>query len=52
MNRGFELARLKAGIDAKWKAHEETLLGSLNQGMITWRRRKDGEFVIKLKPEL
>jgi len=47
-----ELSRLKAAIDAKWAHNEQTLTKSLEQGMITWRRRKDGDWEVKLKPDI
>ena len=47
-----ELALLKSIIDEKWEANEATLMKSLAQGMITWRRRKEGGFEVKIKPEL
>ena len=48
----IELDKLKATIDAKWEANQATLERSLQQGVITWRRRRDGRFEVKLKPDL
>ncbi len=47
-----EVRRLKAILDAKWQAKEAVLVDSLDQGMITWRRRKDGDWEVKLKPDI
>ena len=48
----IDLDKLKATIDAKWEANQATLQRSLQRGMITWHRRKDGMFEVKLKPDL
>jgi len=50
--RRGDLERLKKLIDTKWEANLATLVKSLNQGMISWRRSRNGEFEVKIKPEL
>jgi hypothetical protein len=51
-SRAAELALLKLIIDERWEANEAVLLKSLPQGMITWRKKKEGGFEVKIKPEL
>jgi hypothetical protein len=47
-----ELATLKSILDERWKANEAALLKSLSYGVITWRRKKEGGYEVKIKPEL
>lgn len=47
-----DLAALKDIVDRKWEANQSTLAKSLDQGALSWRRRKDGGFDVKLKPDL
>ena len=49
---GADVDRLIEAIDAKLKAKKAVLADSLEFGRLTWRKGKNGGFVIKVQAEI